>query len=59
MNRKSFLEKFGFEISKMEKRSNLLCDTNETFLAKQMARLTKFCSQELSKKHQKYSEFVS
>ena len=33
----------------MEKRSNLWCDTNETFLTKQMTRLTKVCSLELSK----------
>ena len=34
----------------MEKPNNLLCDTNVTFLCKQMARLRKVCSLELLKK---------
>ena len=41
----------------MEKPNNLLCDTNETFLCKQMARLIKVCLAELVKKTSKSKLF--
>ena len=43
------LVKFGFKVSKTEKPNNLLFDTNETFLSKQIARLRKVWSLELLK----------